>query len=105
MIDKEIREVLARRMALHPEDSFAVEKCWEEEIRILCRDVAETIDFVENRCTGEEFVWLSEVFEEVQEQINSEELKRCLLATAKKYPDETKKYSILDFIVSICKEK
>ena len=100
MIDKEIREVLSRRMALHPEDSFAAEKCWEEEANILCRDMEQTIDFLKNRCTGEEFVWLSEVFEEVQEQAQSERLRQCLLEMTKKYPDETKEYNILEFIVS-----
>lgn len=103
MIDTEIRDVLARRMALHPEDSFAVEKCWEEEISIMSRDVNQTIDFLENRCTGEEFVWLSEVFEEVQEQVQSESFRQCLLAVAEKYPNETKEYNILDFI-STCEE-
>ena len=98
MIDTEIREVLARRMALHPEDSSATEKCWEEEISIMSRDVNQTIDFMENRCSGEEFVWLSEVFEEVQEQVQSERFRQCLLSVAEKYPVETSEYNILDFI-------
>lgn len=98
MIDKEIREVLLRRMAFHPEDSFATEKCWEEEINVLCRDIDQTIDFINNRCTGEEFVWLSEVFEEVQEQTHSEKFRQCLLDVTQKYPNETKEYSILEFI-------
>lgn len=100
MIDNEIREVLSRRIALHPEDSFAAEKCWEEEIIILCRDMDQTIDFIKNRCTAEEFVWLSEVFEEVQEMTQSEGFRQCLLDVTKKYPDETKEYNILEFIVS-----
>lgn len=98
MIDDDIREAITKRMSLHPEDSFAIDKCWEEEIRILCKDIDLTIDFMENRCTGEEFAWLSEVFEEVQEQAQSERFIQCLLDAAKKYPEETGKYNILEFI-------
>lgn len=101
MIDNEIREVLAKRKALHPEDSFAAEKCWDEEISIMCRDIDQTIDFMRNRCTGEEYAWLSEVFEEVQEQTKSEEFRACLCDLTEKYPEETKEYNILEFIVDM----
>lgn len=100
MIDNEIKEILDRRKDLHPEDSLATEKCWEEEIRILCRDIDETIDFIENRCTAEEFIWLSEVFEDVQDQLKSESFHQSLLDAAKKFPDETREYNILEFISS-----
>lgn len=98
MIDERIKEVLSRRSSLHPEDSISAERCWEEESEILSRNVEESIDFFENRCTGEEFVWLSEVFEDVLEQTQSDELRCCLLALAKKYPEETEEYNILEFI-------
>lgn len=98
MIDKEIREILKERQTVHPEDSNAIEKLWEKEIDILSRDMSETLDFFSNRCTAEEFVWLSEVFEEVQEKTQSDELRECLYSVAKKYPNETKEYNILDFI-------
>lgn len=101
MIEKSIREVLKRRMALHPEDSYALEKCWEDEISVLCSNVDETISFMEEECTEEEFSWLSEVFEEVLEQTGSEMLRRCFLDVAEKYSEETKRYHVLDFIKGI----
>ena len=100
MIDNKIREILARRMTLHPEDALGTEECWKDEIAIMSRDVEQTIDFLRNRCTGEEFAWLSEVFEEVQAATHSEELRECLYAVAEKYPDITKEYNILSFIDS-----
>ena len=98
MIDKEIRDILSKRKALHPEDSFAAEKCWDEEIHLMCRDIEQTIDFLENRCTGDEFAWLSEVFEDVQEQTKSVRFTECLCTLAEKFPEETQEYNILEFI-------
>ena len=98
MIDNEIRKTLIKRISLHPEDSFAAEKCWDEEMRVLCRDIEDTIDFMSNRCTGEEYVWLSEVFEEVQEKLQSPKFNECLKALTKKYPKETEEYNIREFI-------
>ena len=83
---------------MHPEDAYGIEKCWDEEIDLMCRDIGQTVDFLKNRCTGEEFVWLSEVFEEVQEQTQSTILRGCLLALTRKYPDETKEFNIMEFI-------
>ena len=100
MIDNEIRQILSRRIALHPEDSLAAEECWKEEIMVLSRDIEETIDFFSNRCTGEEFAWLSKVFEDVLEKTHSKELSSCLCAVARKYPEETQEYNILSFITN-----
>lgn len=100
MIDNEIREILSKRIALHPEDSFATEECWKEEIMVLSRDIEQTIDFFSYQCTGDEFAWLSEVFEDVLEKTHSEELRNCLREIAKKYPEETQEYNILSFITN-----
>lgn len=104
MIDDKIRNVLTKRKQLHPEDLFATEECWKEEIEILSADIDQTIDFLLNRCTGEEFVWLSEVFEEVQERTVAEKLKQCIYKVAEKYPEETREYSILDFVINVEEE-
>ncbi len=98
MIDERIRDVLSRRMAIEPEDASSAEECIQEEISILCEDIDQTIDYFEKRCSAEEFVWLSEVFEEVQSTLKSEKLRQCLLSTADRFPDETKEYNIRYFI-------
>ena len=100
MIDKTIKDILSRRENTHPEDSYRIEKLWEEEIEALSFNVEETIDFITSRCTANEFIWLSEVFEEVAEKTQSIEFVNCLYAVAKKYPAETKEYNIINFIDS-----
>ena len=92
MIDETIKDILSRRENTHPEDSYRIEKLWEEEIEALSFNVEETIDFIKSRCTANEFIWLSEVFEEVAEKTQSIEFVNCLYDVAKKYPSETKEY-------------
>ena len=100
MTDDKIREVLEKRITLHPDDDYNTEKCWLKEIDILCNDMDETIDFLRNRCTGEEFAWISEVFDDVAERSQCSDFISCLYEVAKKYPEETKESNILDFIDS-----
>lgn len=94
------KDVIARLDKLHPEDYIAIEKCWKEEISILSEDIAGTIDFVKNECTADEFVWISEIFDEIAIETQSREFIDCLYMTAKKYPAETEKYNVLSFIES-----
>ena len=100
MIDDKIRAVLAKRKVLHPDDDYNTEKCWLKEIDILCNDMNETIDFLRNRCTDEEFSWISEVFDKVAERSQCADFIACLYEVAKKYPEETNESNILEFIDS-----
>ena len=100
MIDETIKDILSRREKTHPEDSYKIEKLWEEEIAALSQNIEETIDFMQSRCSADEFVWLSEIFEEVAEKTQNLEFVNCLYAVAKKYPAETKEYNIINFIDS-----
>ncbi len=100
MIDNDIREILKEREAIHVEDYISTEQCWEKEIRLLSKDINKTIDFISNRCTGEEFAWLSEVFDEVVEKCQSEEFIACLQETVKKFPSEAKEYNLIDIVES-----
>ena len=100
MITDEIRKLLKKRLATDSEWFFALEQCWNEETEILSGNIDETISFIENECTGEEFILLSEVFEDVAERTHSRRLIAALRKTAEKYPEETKEYNVLSFINS-----
>lgn len=99
MIDNEIKVILEKRNNIHSEDYHSIEECWEKEIGILTADIDETIEYLSNRCTPEEYVCLSEVFDDIIEKINSEKLADCLLSLAEKFPKETEEYNIRSFIV------
>lgn len=100
MIDNKIKSILEERATIHSEDYINIEKCCKKEIEVLVADMNSTIDFILNRCTGEEFVWLSEVFDDVVEQSQSCEFIATLYETVKKFPEESKTYNLMEFIDS-----
>ncbi len=65
MINNEIRKVLSRRISLHPEDDYAIEQCWEQEVEILSKDREETIHFLCVEASDDELAWLSEIFDDL----------------------------------------
>lgn len=97
MDKKELRETLAERKAINNDDKngyLAMKKCWDTEINLLCENINDTVDFFENECTGEEFAWLSEVFDGISEKTQSSDFINCLEKLMKKYPDETEQFQI-----------
>ncbi len=98
MITDEIRAVTKERAATHSEWDYGLEKCRNKEVEILTRNISDTILFLRNDCTADEFIWLSEVFDEVAKITDSIEFIESLYFVAQKYPEETGKYYILNCI-------
>ena len=98
MFSEELREVLSQRMQLEDEDEAGLKECWRKEVSLLCEDTTRTIAFLEKECTGEEFSWLSEVFEEVAGRTMSKAFVDCLWRVAKKYPSITDEYGLEEVI-------
>lgn len=94
MLSDEIRAVLTERQNTDNNWSEGLERCWEKETELLARDIPETIAFLDS-CSAEEFVLISEVFDDVTECVQSHELIGCLYRVADKFPEETEKYNII----------
>lgn len=73
-------------MATDDKLDYGVKQCWKEKIELLSRNINNTIIFLENDCTAEDFSWLSEVFEEVAKITQSHAFVDCINRVAKKYP-------------------
>jgi hypothetical protein len=69
-----------------------------KSIELFSKDMKETVKFLKNDITGEQFVWLSEIVDDVAEKTQSREFVDMLYKVAEKYPEETKKYHILKCI-------
>ena len=61
---RKFKELIAKREKIHPEDYLTIEHCDKELIDVLCEDMPGTIKYLYSECTVEEFLWLSEFFEE-----------------------------------------
>jgi hypothetical protein len=88
------REIIKQREETDDEWDYGVEQCWKREIEILSEDIQSTIEFLENECTAEEYVWISEVFDDIIEKKPSKELVACYKALIKKFPEECATYYI-----------
>ena len=101
-ISEEFRKVLFERIRISNETQdnwdYGIEKCWEKEIAILSADMDETINFLNNECTAEESVWMSEVFDDIADKTQSMDFIYALYAIASKFPVECREYNVLAFI-------
>ena len=68
------------------------------EIELLAKNLQETIGFLDNDCTADQLSWMSEVFEEISEKLQSWDFIDALNRCADKYPEECKVHNIREFI-------
>ncbi|MFP1694828.1 hypothetical protein ACLD5W_00815 [Gardnerella greenwoodii] len=94
MYVQKFREVIRRRKETNDEYDYGVEMCNKEEIQILSEDIPSTIEYLQNQCTADEFVWISEIIDDLAEKTRNRELVECYKNLMNKYPKETKEYHI-----------
>lgn len=85
LIKDKINEIIKERAKLHMNDP-TVEKYWEQLIEILSINEIETIEYLKT-CNEEDVGWISEVFEEVAYNLNSNDYIQCLEMLDRKYPN------------------
>ena len=61
---------------------------------ILSRDMAQTINFIENECDDEIFCWISEVFDDVAEITQSKEFVAAIKKRAAQVVDAKERRSV-----------
>ena len=71
-----------------------IQKCWDEEVAVLIEDIDSSINYLDNQCTPDEFANVSEIIDDLTDQINSDVFIKCFERLCKKYPETAKKYNI-----------
>ena len=88
---EELKAVVAerKRVAVETQDEwdYGIEQCWKKTTEILTRDIAQTINFIENECDDDTFCWIGEVFEDVAEITQSKEFVAAIKRRAAKVFD------------------
>jgi hypothetical protein len=95
---EKFKNIILELNSMDINDSYKHEELWKKEVEIVTEDINETIKYLKNECTSEEFVWLSEIFREIVEICPSQEFIDELYKLAEKYPEETEKYNVISFI-------
>lgn len=86
MFRDKIIQIINKRTALHMEDYYAIEKCRNTLIELLSNNEADTINFLET-CEKDYVMWISEVFEEVAYNLQSQKYIETLKMVDKKYSE------------------
>lgn len=79
-------------------DYYETSRTIKAEIELLSRNLQDTIQFLDNDCTAEQLIWISEVFEEISAKFQSWDFIDALYRCTDKYPEESKRYNIKDCI-------
>ncbi|MBC1242593.1 hypothetical protein [Listeria welshimeri] len=96
-LKNEMDAILKKRKGLNINDDFGIEKCWNEMTVLLTQNEDETIDYL-NECNEDNLYYISEIFEDISEQLQSERFITCLRKLDKKFPklDMTKDIDIAE---------
>lgn len=97
-ISERFNDLIKERKEIEGDVDFDTNPIIKSEVDLFTADIEESIRFIRNDCTGEQFTWLSEIFEDIALKVKSKEFIRVLYETADKYPQECKEYNIISFI-------
>lgn len=100
---QKFKEVIRRRKETHDEYDYGVEMCNKEEIQVLAEDIPSTIEYLKNDCTADEFVWISEIIDDLAEKTRNRELIECYKSLMGKFPEESKRYHV-DFCIECAED-
>ena len=79
-------------------DYYETSPTIKAEIELLSRNLQETVQFLDNDCTAEQLIWLSEVFEEISAKLQSWEFIDALSRCFVKFQKECEGYNVKNCI-------
>lgn len=79
-------KILAERKQKHVEDDYGIQECWDKMVELLSKDAHQTIQYLQN-CSEEDIYFISEVFEDISERLQSPKYILCLRELDKKFPN------------------
>ncbi|SFC84271.1 hypothetical protein SAMN04488168_110106 [Bacillus sp. 491mf] len=85
-IENKMEAILDKRKKLDLNDDYGIQKSWDEIVEVLSENEENTIRYLEN-CSKENLYWISEVFEDITEVIQSKEFIKCLRKLDAKFPE------------------
>ncbi|MBC1921232.1 hypothetical protein [Listeria grayi] len=82
---EKIKNLINERKELLPDDPKTNE-IWDELTQVFSEDEKETIEYL-NNCPENQLEWISEVFEDISESLQSEDFIDTLEKLQKKFPN------------------
>ncbi|MBQ8138995.1 MAG: hypothetical protein IJ195_06020 [Lachnospiraceae bacterium] len=75
-----------------------IEKCQKLVTEILAEDITSTIEYLNNNCMANEYVYISEVIDDVVDKVPSREFLEAFKKLKDKFPKEFSEYNIVGSI-------
>lgn len=82
----EMTIIVPKRKRLNLNDDVGIEKYWNKMTERLTQNEEDTIDYL-NECNGNDLYYISEIFEDISEILQSERFISCLRNLDKKFPE------------------
>ena len=95
MMQNAYLKLLNDRLALHLNDDIGLMENWKEQTTLLSSNIGDSISFILNDITDDQFVWMSEVFEDVAEQSQSQDFVDAIRARALRIKSKEDRESVL----------
>jgi len=81
-----VKEVISERVSIDPEDCFRIEHCWNKLTNLLSEDTQKTIEVLKE-LDEEQVLYVSEVFEDIAYNLQSQDYINELEKLEKKFPN------------------
>lgn len=95
---EKLREIIAKRIATHPEYDYGITKCWEEAMELVKENPEEVLSFIINDATDEEVYWFSEKLCDIYDLGRDERFVQAFKNRANRITDAEMRRSILQEI-------
>lgn len=95
---KEYQSLIEKRKKIEYIVEWETEPIIQEMIKLLTRNIDETIKYLKTECTADEIFWMSEIFDELVETTQSKLLIDVLQETIDKYPTKDREYHLSEML-------
>ncbi len=99
-ISKQYKALIVEREKLEGDIDYENNPVIKEMVALLTEDINATISFLDEECSEVQFVWMSEIFDEIAERTKSKAFIEALRRAARRYQKATEDYNIEYFIDS-----
>lgn len=97
---QKFKKCITKRINTDDDDDIGVDKCHQEIADVIAEDMPGMIRYLYDGCTLEEYLWMSECYEDIVVRAPDMGFVDGLRYLARKYPKETKEYSVEFFLNS-----
>ena len=99
-IFKEFEKLVEKRKMITGDVDYDNDPVIKEMIQLMTANIDSTIDFLKSECSEEQFIWLSEIADDITACTKSGGFVQGLRELCDKYPEAAEKYNIRYFVES-----